>query len=134
MELEAVDGQTQPSWRDDKEKRSKGWVGASRRKGKGLPCGLGDHQKASLTGGGLGSECMGNRMKASGTESREGGGEWTQVMLSFRVQGKRLRFLFQVRWEACGGFGLAWRDLCFQRFVDAGCCMPMAYRGSQVDR
>lgn len=51
----------------NKKKRSKGWVGASHRKGKGLPCGLGDYQKASLTGGGMGSECMGNRMKASGT-------------------------------------------------------------------
>lgn len=52
MELKAVDGQTQPSWRDDKEKRSKGWVGASRRKGKGLPCGLGDHQKEASQEGG----------------------------------------------------------------------------------
>lgn len=65
MELKAVDGLRQLSWGGDKEKRSKGWVGASHRKGKGLPCGLGDYQKAGLTGWGMGSEFMGNRMKAS---------------------------------------------------------------------
>lgn len=42
---------------------------------------------------------------------REVGSEWTQVMIGFQVQGKVLRFLFQVRLEAIGDVEMAWRVL-----------------------
>lgn len=54
----------------------------------------------------MGSECLGSRKEAGVTEPREGGGEWTQVMLDLSL-GQDAWILFQVRWEGIGGFELA---------------------------